>query len=506
MKAKKLASITSWIAKIFFQCAFTDTLSYQKKLLLQFIKHNITTEFWKKYWYETIQTIEDFRKQVPLHTYDDLQPYIEKMMAWNKDILWKWEVPFFAKSSWTTAVSKYIPITRCALRKNHFAVPKMWMWMYLASNPEANIFSWKWIILWGRMIKNPYNLSKNNVWDVSAILQQCAPIITRIFRKPSLSVSFMSDFDKKLDAIIDETLWMPITYVAWVPSWITLLLQRIAQRFPQRSISDIWPDLELFLWWWISIAPYKKQLDILFQSSKIKYRQTYNASEWFFAIQDKADRNDMLLATQHHVFYEFIPFDQIHLPHPHVLTLSQLEIGKRYELIITTDGGLRRYRIWDVIEVTWLDPVRIRIAWRTKSFLNAFGEELMVHTTDTAIQYACEQCNLPLAEYIATAVVENQWWYHQWYIDFGKEVTVNQEWFTNALEEYIQSHNSDYAAKRKWDILMTKLHIQFLQPWTFHKYLESKGKLWWQHKMKRLRNEREELIKEMGEYLGDSIK
>lgn len=501
MKALIRGKIIRPLAKRYFRPTWKSDNTYQERLLRYFIIQNTQTVRWKKYWFSSIKTIQDFQNTVPLSSYDDLQPYIESMLQWAKNILRYGKVPFFSKSSWTTATSKFIPITYESLKKNHYAVWKMWLWLYLQENAESVLFWGEWLIMWWRLVSNPFSPNNMNVWDVSAILQSNAPWYTKHFRKPSPLVSFMENFDAKLDAMIEETKDLDITFLAWVPSWLTLFLQRLLEKTGKNNILEVRPDLELFLRWWINIVPYKQQLSQLIPGNKVTYRQNYNASEWFFAIQDKKGVDDMILATQHHVFYEFIPFDQIDNPKPQVLILSELEIGKRYEMIITTDWWLRRYRIGDVIEVTWLDPVRIRIAWRTKSFLNAFGEELMVHTTDAAIQFACEQCNLPLAEYIATAVVENQWWYHQRYVDFGKQTSFDEELFTNALEEYIQAHNSDYAAKRKGNLLMKKLQIQFLQPWTFHKYLESKGKLWGQHKMKRLRNERGELMKMMGNFL-----
>jgi GH3 auxin-responsive promoter len=505
MKINLRGKILRPFAKRFFSPKGKNDITYQERLLRYFIVQNTRTIRGKKYWFSAIKTMSDFQKQVPLSTYDDLQPYIESMLQWAKNILRYGKVPFFSKSSWTTATSKYIPITHEALKKNHYAVGKMWLGLYLQQSDESLLFGGEWLIMWWRLVSNPLDANAMNVWDVSAILQHNAPRYTKRFRKPSPWISFMENFDEKLDAMVEESKNVDITFIAWVPSWLTLFLQRVLEKTWKRNILEVRPHLELFLWWWINIAPYKNKLHQMMPWNQVTYWQNYNASEWFFAIQDKKDVSDMLLATHHHVLYEFIPFHCIDAEIPAVLLLQDLEVGKRYELIITTDGGLRRYRIGDVVEVTGVNPVRVRIAWRTKSFLNAFGEELMVHTTDAAIQYACAKCKLPLAEYVATAIVESQWWYHQWYIDFGKEIVIDQSMFVDALEEYIQQHNSDYAAKRKWDILMKKLHVAILQPWTFHRYMQSKGKLGGQHKMKRLWNEREELVKEMGNALHQGI-
>jgi hypothetical protein len=478
----------------------SDSL-YQHELLKEFLSQNKDTERGKKYWFVGIETYEKFSQIVPLSAYDDIQPYIERMLCGERDILWKWEMPYFSKSSWTTAVSKYLPITYDALEKNHFKIGQECFGYYLKARGDSRLFAWEWIIMWGRLVENPYDVSKNNVWDVSAILQFNAPRYTKLFRKPSMEVSFMENFDAKLNAIMDETIGRNITYLAWVPSWLTLFLQRVLEKTGKKTILDVWPWLELFMWWGINIAPYKKQLSEMMPGEQVWYWQNYNASEWFFGIQDKVGVEDMLLATQHHVFYEFIPFEEIdqHASTPRLI--ADLEIWKCYEMIITTSWWLRRYRIGDVIEVTGLAPVRIRVSSRTKSFINAFGEELMVHTTDGAIEKACEVCWVPLAEYVATPIVLEQWWYHQRYVDFGKDVQVDSALFAETLEAYIQEHNSDYKAKRWWDILMKKLQLTVLPPWTFHAYLAAKGKLGGQHKIKRLWNVAEELRKEMGEWL-----
>ncbi len=475
---------------------------YQRWLLKQFLMQNENTEIWKKYNFAGISSYKEFAETVPLHTYDVLQPYIEQMLKWEKDVLWEWVIPYFSKSSWTTAVSKFLPVTYDALDKNHFRVGQDGFGYYLKARKDSKLFRGEGIIMGWRLSANPFDISKMNVWDVSAILQYNAPTYTKLFRKPSLEVSFMENFDAKLDAIIAETLNRNITYLAWVPSWLTLFLQRVLEKTGKKTILEVRPGLELFMRWGINIAPYKKQLTEMIPGDQVWYWQNYNASEWFFGIQDKEEVDDMLLATQHHVFYEFIPFYDYDQGKVMPILLDGLEVWKRYEIIITTSGWLRRYRIGDVIEVTGINPVRIRIASRTKSFINAFWEELMVHTTDGAIQKACEVCDVPLAEYVATPIVLEQGWYHQRYIDFGQDVQVDKNLFEDTLDQFIQEHNSDYKAKRTWDILMKKLRIQILKPWTFHQYLAAKGKLGGQHKIKRLWNVTEELMKEMGEWLG----
>lgn len=510
MKNIKKISLLHRIIAPFFSPQNMSEEKYQSRILHNWLVDNVSTYWWKKYNFKDIRSIKDFQHSVPLNTYDTIQPYIETMLQWSKDILWTWRIPFFSKSSWTTATSKYIPITKLALKNNHYAVWKDGLAYYMKSRPDSDLMWGQGVIMWGRLVPNPADPEVMNVWDVSAILQHNAPLYTKLFRKPSKGISFMENFDEKLDAMIDETKDLNITFIAGVPSWITLFLQRLVERTGKKNVLEVRPNLELFLRWWINIAPYKNQLSQLLPGDQVWYRQNYNASEWFFAVQDKPHADDMLLATHHNIFYEFIPFDQIDSLDPTICLLHELEIGKRYEMIITTDGWLRRYRIWDVIEVTAIDPIRIRVAGRTKSYLNAFGEELMVHTTDSAIKYACEMCQLPLAEYVATPIVLDHGWYHQRYIDFGRNVDkdvvslMQWEWdhvFVDALEHYLQQHNSDYQAKRKGDLLMKKLQVVFLTPWTFHEYLSSKWKLWGQHKIKRLWNESRDLMKEMGEFL-----
>lgn len=500
------SNIIYTVAKFFFRPHNIQDAIYQQNLVLSFVKKNKNTVWWKLYNYDEIKTVKDFQNNVPLSTYDDIQPYIEQMLQWKKNVLRTWKIDYFSKSSWTTALSKYLPISYDALHKNHYRVWKDWFWYYLTSHKESKLFVGQWLIMWWRLWPNPFNQEIHNVGDVSAILQYHTPWIAKLFRKPSQKISFMEHFDQKLDAMIEETKDMNITFVAWVPSRLTLFFQRLLEKTWKKNVLEVWPNLELFMWWGINIAPYKKQLSQLLPWDQVTYWQTYNASEWFFAIQDQKDVDDMLLATHHHIFYEFIAQEDIESSQPKALLLDELEVGKKYEIIITTDWGLRRYRIGDVIEVTWVHPVRICITWRTKSYLNTFGEELMSHTTDAAIQWLCDMYNLPLAEYVATTVVEEQGWYHQWFIDFvdwdnTKFTPQDLQDMAQQLDTYIQNHNSDYRAKRWWDILMRCLKITPVASGSFHKYLESKGKLWWQHKLKKLRNDKTDLLNEMWHFL-----
>lgn len=489
------------IAKRYFLPRGKQDETYQENLLRYFVVQNIHTLRGQKHQFSAIRTISDFQARVPLVTYDDIQPHIESMMQGAKNVLWYGRVPFFSKSSWTMAMSKYIPITHEALKKNHYAVSKHGVGMYLEHREDSMLFAGEGLIMGGRLLPNPFNPAYTNVGDVSAILQYNAPWYTKAFRKPSQQVSFMENFDAKLDAMIQETKDRNITYIAWVPSWLTLFLQRLVEQTWKKNIYEIWPNLELFFWWGINVAPYAQQLARLLPWDQTRYRQNYNASEWFFAVQDRPWVDDMLLATHHHVFYEFIPFDEIHSDNPKVLLVQDVEKGKRYEMAITTDGGLRRYRIGDVVEVTNVNPVRIRVAWRTKSFLNAFGEEVMGHTTDAAIRFVCEQCNVQLADYVATPVVEDVGGYHEWFIDIGQNSAIDSEHFASLLDSYLQENNSDYKAKRSGNILMKKLQVRFIPAMAFHRYLETKWKLWGQHKLKKLWNNREELMKEMGEFI-----
>lgn len=495
--------IKQTVAKIYFHPqTFSDT-KYQEKLRSNFITKNIHTQFGKTYQFAAIKTIADFQKNIPISSYDQLQPYIEHMLQWWQNILRAGRVPYFSKSSGTTAVSKYIPISEDALQKNHYRVLKDGLWYYLEARPDNNLFGGVSVTMWGRLSQNPFDPTLQNVWDVSAILQYNMPWYVKPFRKPSDEVSFMEHFDQKLDAMIQETKDQNVTFIAGVPSWLTLFLQRLVDQTGKNNVLEVWPNLELFCRWWVNIAPYKKQLAKLLPWDQVWYWQNYNASEWFFAIQDTPLVDDMLLATHHNVFYEFIAQEHIDDIDPPVLLLQDLEVGKSYEIIITTDGWLRRYRIGDMVQITGLDPVRVRVVGRTKSYLNTFGEELMSHTTDAAIQTICELHQVPVADYVATTVVGDNGWHHEWYIDFGVETSLDTTIIVEQLEQYLQAHNSDYKAKRAGNILMKPLCFHILKPGTFHCYLESKGKLGGQHKIKRLWNDKEQLMKEMGEYLGE---
>ncbi len=494
-------NITRYVARVFFRPHVLSDSAYQEKLLFSFLAKNTKTRYWKNYNFTSIKTITDFQKKIPLQTYDNIQIHVEHMLQGWEDILRQWKIPYFSKSSGTTAVSKYIPISHKALKKNHYAVARDGFWYYLAARTDSNLFVGKWLLMWWRLAPNPFDPDMQNVWDVSAILQYNAPWYTKIFRKPSESVSFMEHFDKKLDAMIEETKDLNITFIAWVPSWLTVFLQRLVEKTGKNNVLEVRPNIELFMWWWINLAPYKKQLAKLLPWDQVWYWQNYNASEWFIAFQDKPYVEDMLLATHHHIFYEFIAQEHIDDIDPPIVLLQDLQIGKSYEIIITTDWWLRRYRIGDVVQITSIDPVRVRVVWRTKSYLNTFGEELMSHTTDAAIQTICELHHVPVANYVATTVVAEHGWYHERYIDFGVETALDKEVIINQLEQYLQAHNSDYKAKRVNDILMKPLRLHILTPGSFHSYLESKWKLGGQNKIKRLWNDKQQLITEMGEFI-----
>jgi GH3 auxin-responsive promoter len=475
---------------------------YQYSLMRSFVRRASGSIIGKRYAFSPSRTRDDFQRIIPLQHYDAMQHDIECALQGASNHIRPGKIPFFSKSSGTTARSKFIPITKEALKKNHYAAGKEVFSRYLHAREESMLLLGKWLIMGGRLTPNPFDPWVTNVGDVSAILQENAPRYTKLFRKPSPKVSFMEHFDTKLDAMIAETKDEDITFLAGVPSWLTLFLQRLVDTTWAKDVFEIWPNLELFLWGGISIEPYTQQLAQLLPWDKVRYRQNYNASEWFFAFQDMYGVDDMLLATQHHVLYEFISLTDIKNLEPRALLCHQVLQGSVYELVITTDGWLWRYRTGDLVQITGINPIRVRVAGRTKSFLNMFGEEVMEHSTDEVIRALSVETWRQIADYVVTSVREKDGWYHHRYIDItGPEGDADESFIATFLDRAIQAHNSDYAAKRTWDILMQSLRITLVPSWMFHSYLEDKGKLGGQHKLKRLWNDRDALMQEIGSYL-----
>jgi len=455
------------------------------------------TEWGKKFDYRNIETTDDFRRNVPVNDYNSLKPYIDRLRNGEQNILWPSEVKWFAKSSGTTSdKSKFIPVTEEALDTCHFKGGKDLLSMYCNNNPNTRIFSGKWLALGG-------NLTTDNIeaetyhGDVSAIIMENLPSWVQLIRTPDLNIALMSEWESKIERIATVTRFEDVVNITGVPSWLLILLRRVLEMSGKSNVAEIWPNLELFVHGGVSFVPYREQYRRICPP-EMHYLETYNASEGFFGIQDRLGADDMLLMLDYGIYYEFIPPSEIGKSNPATITLSQVETGVNYAIIISTNAGLWRYAIGDTIVFTSTDPYRFRITGRTKNFINAFGEELIIDNAEKAMAIACEKSAAAVNEYTAAPVYfgENQQGAHEWLIEF-ETPPENIEYFVELFDNALKSLNSDYEAKRYHNMILKMPVVHSVPKGTFFNWLREKGKLGGQNKVPRLSNDRkyvEELL------------
>lgn len=471
----------------------------QKDTLLKLIKTAKDTEIGQKYGFNEIRSIKDFQNRVPLFHYDSIKEYINKMLKGEKDILWPGEINWFAKSSGTTSdKSKFIPVSKESLEENHFRGGRDVMVIYLSNNPESTIFKGKTLTLGGSHQISRFN-SQSLYGDLSAILIENIPFWTQFVRTPSSRIALISKWEEKLEEITKASLKENVTGLMGVPSWNLILLKHILNYTGKSNILEIWPNMELFIHGGVTFTPYKEQFNKLVPKEKMEYLETYNASEGFFAIQDDPERDDMMLILDSGIFYEFIPMNEFEKEKPKALSIDEIELNKNYAIVISTNSGLWRYIIGDTVYFTSKYPHRIKISGRTKHFINAFGEELIIDNAEKGLKTACEKTGAIINEYTAGPVyiTDEKAGHHQWLIEFTKEPD-DIEYFASTLDHALMSLNSDYEAKRYKDITLGPLDIIKLKKGTFYNWLESKNKLGGQNKVPRLSNNRdyiEELLK-----------
>ncbi len=449
------------------------------------------TEWGKKYDYKSIKTIEDFQSRVPISDYDQVRPYIDRLRKGEKNLIWPTEIRWFAKSSGTTSdKSKFIPVSNESLEDCHFKGGKDMLSIYCHNNPNTEIFSGKGLVLGGSNKISEFN-SNSYFGDLSAILLQNFPFWAEMMRTPDLSIALMDNWEVKLDMIANETITEDVTNLSGVPSWNLMLLKRIIEITGRSNILEVWPNLELFIHGGVSFVPYREQFKKLIPSDEMYYLETYNASEGFFGIQDLPNSEEMLLMLDYGVFYEFIPTDELDKEFPIAYTLEQVELNKNYALVITTNAGLWRYMIGDTVVFTSIKPFRLKISGRTKNFINAFGEEIIVDNSDKALALASEKTNAIISEYTAAPIFlgDNNSAAHEYLIEFDKEPESIDK-FSDILDQELKNLNSDYEAKRTADILLKKPVIRTMVPGTFYNWLKSKGKVGGQNKVPRLFNNR----------------
>lgn len=493
-------SIASWILKkrIHQIELFTKyPIEVQEEILFGLLRSAENTVLGKKYEYSSIKNYTTFNERIPVSTYEELEPYIEQTRQGAQNIFWNSNIKYFAKSSGTTnAKSKFIPVSSEALDNNHYKASKDLLCMYLNNNEDSQLFTGKSLRLGGS--KELYENNNTFFGDLSAILIDNMPMWAEFSSTPSNKTSLMSDWETKLPAIIKESSLENVTSLAGVPSWMMVLLNKTLEENKKTNILEIWPNLEVYFHGGVSFDPYKEQYKKLFPKSDFKYYEIYNASEGFFALQDRNDSNELLLMLDYGIFYEFIPMDTFGKDNQKVIPLNEVEIGKNYALVITTNSGLWRYLIGDTIRFTSLNPFRIKVTGRTKHHINVFGEELMVENTDSALAKTCATLNCEILDYtVAPIFMEGkEKGAHEWIVEFKKHPD-NIDNFIELLDKNLQQVNSDYEAKRFNNMTLNKLVLHVAEENLFYNWLKKNDKLGGQHKIPRLSNSRnylEELL------------
>ena len=463
----------------------------QNEQLFKLLQKAQNTEFGKKYDFKSVNDLDEFKKRIPVSDYETLKPLIDKIREGRQNILWPSEIKWFAKSSGTTSdKSKFIPVSKEALEDCHFTGGKDVLAIYTNNFPDTNLYTGKSLTLGGSNRIN--NISNDSYFgDISAILIENIPFWTNFIRSPKKEIALLEKFEEKLEKITETTVKENVTSIAGVPSWNLVLIKHILKYTNKKHLLEVWPNLELFIHGGVSFTPYIEQFKKLIPSEDMHYLETYNASEGFFAIQDYPSRDDMLLMLDYGVFYEFIPINEANAKNPTVLSLEEVEEGKNYALVITTNAGLWRYKIGDTVTITSKFPFRIKISGRTKHFINAFGEELIINNAENAIKVACEKTGALIKEFTAGPIYmkDDSSGAHEWLIEFEKKPD-NIEFFTSILDNALKSLNSDYEAKRYQNLTLRQPDIKIMQKGTFYEWLKIKGKLGGQNKVPRLANNR----------------
>jgi len=496
-----LTSIVTWInTKRIHQIDLFRKYPFdvQQEMLFKLLDKAKNTEWGKKYDYASIQTINDFQQRVPVQTYEEIKPYVNKLREGQNNVLWPSDIKWFAKSSGTTSdKSKFIPVSKEALEECHFRGGKDIMALYTHSNPESTIFSGKGLTIGGsHKIDNFSN--KSYYGDLSAILIENLPFWADFIRTPSQEIALMDKWEEKLERITNHTLQENVTNIAGVPSWVLVLINYMLQKTGKNNLLEIWPNLELFMHGGVSFTPYREQFKKIIPSENMNYLESYNASEGFFAIQDDLQDDSMLLMLDYGIFYEFIPMDEFDEPNPKILTIAEVETNKNYAVVISTNGGLWRYLIGDTVIFTSLYPHKIKISGRTKHFINTFGEELIIDNAEKALKIACEKTGAQISEYTAAPIFmdNDEKGTHEWLIEFETSPST-VDYFASVLDNALKNLNSDYEAKRYKDITLVMPVVKEMKKGAFYNWFNDKGKLGGQNKMPRLSNDRkhvEELL------------
>ncbi|MDN3494114.1 GH3 auxin-responsive promoter family protein [Winogradskyella bathintestinalis] len=486
-------SIASWFLKKRFH-QIELFLKYpnevQNELLFNLLKIAKNTEIGKTYNFSSIKSYQEFNERIPIVNYEEFQPLIERSRRGEHNIFWPSPIKWFAKSSGTTnAKSKFIPVSYESLEDCHYAASKDLLCMYLNNNEDAQLFTGKSLRLGGS--KELYKENGTAFGDLSAILIDNMPFWAEFSSTPSNRVSLMSDWETKMQAVVEETIQENVTSLAGVPSWMLVLLNNVLDKTGKDSIFDIWPNLEVYFHGGVSFNPYVDQYKAILPSNKFRYYEIYNASEGFFAIQDQNNSSDLLLMLDYGIFYEFLPMDSYGTPQQMAIPLSDVKLNTNYAVLISTNAGLWRYKIGDTIRFVSLNPHRIKVTGRTKHHINTFGEELIIENAEKALKNVCKRTSAEIVDYTAAPIFMEgkEKGAHEWMIEF-KTPPENMPYFEELFDNALKSLNSDYEAKRFNNMTLNKPTIHSARANLFYDWFKENDKLGGQHKVPRLSNSR----------------
>ena len=493
--------LTSIISNLYFRPRWRELEQHQKngvelqhEVLRYLISRGKRTEYGQSHYFATMKGYEDFAKFVPVNTYEELKGDIDRMRHGEKDVLWPGQVRWYAKSSGTTNdKSKFIPVSGEGLKNLHYQGGSDVVAFYLRNNPDSRMFEGKGLILGGSHSPN-YDFTDSLVGDLSAILIENINPLANLIRVPKKETALLSNFELKRERIAAETMRKNVTNISGVPSWMLSVLVRVLELTGKERLEEIWPNLEVFFHGGIAFTPYRSQYERIITKSDMRYMETYNASEGFFGIQDDPADKSMLLMLDYGVFYEFLPMDELGSDNPHIVPLEGVEVGRNYAMLISTSCGLWRYEIGDTVQFTSRNPYKFVITGRTKYFINAFGEELIMDNAEKGLALACKETGAVVSEYTAAPVFmdDKGKCRHQWLVEFAK-APESLNAFADALDKHLQEINSDYEAKRFHDVTLRRLEIVQARKNLFNDWLKRKGKLGGQHKVPRLSNSRKNI-------------
>lgn len=487
-------SIASWLLKKRYhqiELFLKYPAEVQEEVLFQLLELAEDTEYGQKYDFDSIETYEAFRQRMPIVSYEEIEGDIERTRRGEQNVFWPTAIKWFAKSSGTTnAKSKFIPVSSEALEDCHYKSGKDLLCLYLNNNEDSQLFTGKSLRLGGS--KELYEDNGSFFGDLSAILIDNMPLWAEFSSTPSSKVSLMSEWESKLKAIIRESTQENVTSLAGVPSWMLVLLNNVVQETGKDNLFQIWENLEVYFHGGVSFNPYKEQYRKLLPRKSFRYYEIYNASEGFFAIQDRNNADDLLLMLDYGIFYEFIPMQAYGTEGQKAIPLWEVQLNINYAIIITTNAGLWRYKIGDTVRFTSTDPYRIKVTGRTKHHINVFGEELIIENAEEALKNICKKTGAEIKDYTAGPIfmAGTEKGGHEWIIEFRRPPE-DIDYFTEFLDNALKSLNSDYEAKRYNNITLKLPKVHIARENLFYDWLKAKDKLGGQHKIPRLSNKRD---------------